>query len=71
MAICPQVAGKLEELPFFAIPWGHNREIIDSIEDQNQRLWYANQAIENGWSRNVLMHQIKSDLYLNQNMRAS
>ena len=25
-----------------------------------QRTWYAGQAIENGWSRNVLVHQIES-----------
>ncbi len=66
ISICPQPAGKLEELPLFGIPWGHNREIIDSIKDLEQRLWYAEQIIKNGWSRNVLMHQIKSDLYSRQ-----
>jgi predicted nuclease of restriction endonuclease-like (RecB) superfamily len=64
--IYPQAAGKLEELPFFNIPWGHNREVIDSLSEGSQRLWYANQTIKNGWSRNVLMHQIKSDLYRRQ-----
>ena len=57
ISICPQPAGKLAELPFFEIPWGHNREIMDSIKDLEQRLWYAQQIIKNGWSRNVLMHQ--------------
>ena len=61
--IYPQAVGKLEELPFFNIPWGHNREVIDSLSEGSQRLWYANQTIKNGWSRNVLMHQIKSILY--------
>jgi predicted nuclease of restriction endonuclease-like (RecB) superfamily len=66
ISICPQLVGKLEKLPFFEIPWGHNREIIDSIKDSEQRLWYASQVIQNGWSRNVLMRQIKSDLYSRQ-----
>ena len=64
--IYPQLVGKLEDLPFFNIPWGHNREIIDSLSEASQKLWYANQTIKNGWSRNVLMHQIKSDLYQRQ-----
>ena len=58
--------GKLEDFPFFNIPWGHNREVIDSLSEASQKLWYAHQTIENGWSRNVLMHQIKSDLYQRQ-----
>lgn len=66
ISICPQAVGKLDELPFFYIPWGHNREILDSTKDQEQRLWYANQIIKNGWSRNVLIHQIKSNLYQRQ-----
>ena len=64
--IYPQLVGKLEDLPFFNIPWGHNREVIDSLSESTQKLWYANQTIKNGWSRNVLMHQIKSDLYQRQ-----
>ncbi len=66
ITICPQPAGKLEELPFFNIPWGHNREIIDSVKDDKQSLWYAKETLKNGWSRNVLMHQIKSNLYKRQ-----
>ncbi|GDX36738.1 hypothetical protein LBMAG18_12490 [Alphaproteobacteria bacterium] len=58
--------GKLEDLPFFNIPWGHNREVIDSLSEVMQKLWYANQTIKNGWSRNVLMHQIKSNVYKRQ-----
>ncbi|HMD98973.1 MAG TPA: PDDEXK nuclease domain-containing protein, partial [Terriglobia bacterium] len=30
------------------------------------RLWYARQTIQNGWSRNVLVHQIESGLYRRQ-----
>lgn len=45
------------------IPWGHNVRILDSIKDPQERLWYVKQTIENGWSRNVLMHQMESSLY--------
>ncbi|WP_446868525.1 PDDEXK nuclease domain-containing protein [Phormidesmis sp. 146-12] len=45
------------------IPWGHNVRILESVKDPSERLWYVRQTIENGWSRNVLVHQMESDLY--------
>ena len=45
------------------IPWGHNLAIINKVKDHSQRQWYAHQTVQNGWSRNVLVHQIESDLY--------
>jgi predicted nuclease of restriction endonuclease-like (RecB) superfamily len=48
------------------IPWGHNIVILDKIESEPARIWYATQIIKNGWSRNVLTHQINSNLYQRQ-----
>lgn len=48
------------------IPWGQNIVILDKISDDTERKWYLNQTVENGWSRNVLIHQIESDLYSRQ-----
>jgi predicted nuclease of restriction endonuclease-like (RecB) superfamily len=48
------------------IPWGHNMIILDKIEKQDQRLWYIQQTIENGWSRSMLEMWIESDLYKRQ-----
>jgi predicted nuclease of restriction endonuclease-like (RecB) superfamily len=45
------------------IPWGHNVRILDSVKDRAAREWYIQQTIEHGWSRNVLVHWIESDLY--------
>ena len=45
------------------IPWGHNIVLIEKVKDPDQRMWYVNQTIENGWSRNVLVHQIEGNLY--------
>ena len=45
------------------IPWGHNCVIMDKITVDDQRLWYIQKTIENGWSRNVLNLQIQSNLY--------
>ena len=45
------------------IPWSHNIIIFSKLKNINQRIWYAQQTIENGWSRNVLSLQIKSNLH--------
>lgn len=48
------------------IPWGHNVRLLDKVKDPEERLWYVQQTIENGWSRNVLVLQIESGLYRRQ-----
>jgi predicted nuclease of restriction endonuclease-like (RecB) superfamily len=48
------------------LPWGHQVRILDSVKDPDQREWYVRQASENGWSRNVLVHQIESKLFERQ-----
>ncbi|WP_162894757.1 PDDEXK nuclease domain-containing protein [Rhizobium terrae] len=48
------------------LPWGHNVRLLDAIKASEERAWYARQAIENGWSRNVLAHQIDSNLFARQ-----
>ena len=48
------------------IPWGHNVVLLDKISEVSIRKWYVEKIIENGWSRNVLVHQIESGLYERQ-----
>ena len=48
------------------IPWGHNIVLFTKVKDQQEREWYARAAIEHGWSRAVLVHQIESSLYHRQ-----
>ena len=48
------------------IPWGHNIVILDKLSNQEERHWYIEACRVNGWSRNVLIHQIESDLYRRQ-----
>jgi predicted nuclease of restriction endonuclease-like (RecB) superfamily len=48
--------------PVAQLPWGHNIALLTKLKDREIRLWYATQAIENGWSRNVLQAQIATDL---------
>ena len=48
------------------IPWGHNVRILDKVKNPDEREFYINKTIENGWSRNVLEIQIETGLYLRQ-----
>lgn len=45
------------------IPWGHNILLLQKLETLQDRLWYAHKTIEHGWSRNVLLHWLDSDLH--------
>lgn len=48
------------------IPWGHNVVLMDKISDADERHWYIEACQKNGWSRNVLVHQIEIGLYQRQ-----
>lgn len=53
------------------LPWGHNTVLLNKLQDDNQRLWYAQQIVENGWSRSVLTMWIESGLYKRPSLRLS
>ncbi len=40
--------------------------LLDKVKEPAERTWYIQQAIQNGWSRNVLVLQIESGLYRRQ-----
>ncbi len=48
--------------PVAQLPWGHNISLLTKLDEPDGRLWYAEQAIANGWSRAVLDAQIASNL---------
>ena len=50
--------------PVAKIPWGHNILIFSKSKDVEEALFYVSQTIENGWSRDTLGLQLKSNLYL-------
>jgi len=48
------------------ITWYHNITLLEKVKDPAERLWYVQQTVEHGWSRNMLVHQIESKLYERQ-----
>jgi predicted nuclease of restriction endonuclease-like (RecB) superfamily len=57
---------EIVQAPLAQISWYSNITLLQKCPDAKHRLWYAGQAIENGWSRNVLVLQIESKLYERQ-----
>ena len=53
-AIVPTALGQL--------PWSHVRCLLDKLDDQDERDWYAAEAAEHGWTLSVLEHQIATGL---------
>jgi len=45
------------------IPWWHNVLIFSQVKDPKAREYYLRASLENGWSRNILVHQIETDAH--------
>lgn len=45
------------------VPWGHHRFLLDKVADPIARLYYLRATVQFGWSRNVLLNQIKARAY--------
>jgi len=41
--------------PLARIPWYHHIALLEKLEDSADRLWYARQVIEQGWSHSILV----------------
>lgn len=62
----PQLGDKLI-WDIFSIPWGHHIRIIDKcINNPSKALFFVRKTIENGWSRNMLLNALDTDLYERQ-----
>ncbi|OYY94019.1 MAG: hypothetical protein B7Y41_08780 [Hydrogenophilales bacterium 28-61-23] len=44
------------------LPWYHQLALLDKLDTEDARRWYAAKAIEHNWSRNVLVIQIETRL---------
>jgi predicted nuclease of restriction endonuclease-like (RecB) superfamily len=51
------------QTPSATLPWSHHVALLEKLDAPEIRLWYAESAIKEGWSRNVLVRQIESRLH--------
>lgn len=54
------------QAPLAQLTWFHNLTLLEKLKDREERLWYVRSAIENGWSRNVLVLHIEAELHRRQ-----
>jgi predicted nuclease of restriction endonuclease-like (RecB) superfamily len=45
------------------VPWGHHIELLKKVKDPAARIYYLRATAQLGWSRNVLLNQIKAGAY--------
>jgi predicted nuclease of restriction endonuclease-like (RecB) superfamily len=45
------------------VPWGHHVEILKKVKPPVARIYYLRATAQFGWSRNVLLNQIKAGAY--------
>jgi predicted nuclease of restriction endonuclease-like (RecB) superfamily len=58
----PILAQAVREL-VATIPWGQHVELLNKVKDPAARLYYLRATAQLGWSRNVLLNQIKAGAY--------
>jgi predicted nuclease of restriction endonuclease-like (RecB) superfamily len=65
-AITPQLGEQIRN-DIFSIGWGHHKVLIDKYSKQPEKaLFFIHQTVENGWSRNLLLNFMGTDLYERQ-----
>ena len=48
------------------LPWKHNITLMQKVKDKEIRKWYMGKCLEEGWSDNILVYQIDTNLYNRQ-----
>lgn len=43
------------------LPWGHNLLLINKVKEDTEVVFYANETLNKGWSRDLLLNAIKMD----------
>ncbi len=54
-----------------AVPWGHHAVLMEKVKDDAAREWYMHEAINNGWSRYLLLEHIESASHQRMGQSAS
>ena len=66
LAQLPEFSPAIVQQPAAQLPWMHHCMLLDKLDSPDTRLWYAAQAVQHGWSRNILALQIDSGLHTRQ-----
>jgi predicted nuclease of restriction endonuclease-like (RecB) superfamily len=58
----PATVGRFVQAALHKLPWYHHIALLEKLQNREDRLWYAQKAIEHNWSRNILAMQIETRL---------
>ena len=61
-AAWPERNGIVQQ-PVGQLPWTHIVQLLEKLDDQELREWYAGKDVQHAWSRAVLVHQIRTRLH--------
>jgi predicted nuclease of restriction endonuclease-like (RecB) superfamily len=61
-AACPEM--RFLQQPAAELPWFHIVTLLTAVEEPAPRAWYASRAVAAGWSRDVLVAQVRSGAHL-------
>ena len=67
----PLAVAKLSDSVFWTVGWAHHVILMQKVKDLATRLWYMEQTLANGWSRNVLALQIDARAHARQGQAVS
>jgi len=59
----PEEISQLVRELITTVPWGHHANVLAKLTDPAARLYYLQATARFGWSRNVLLNQIKAGAY--------
>ena len=59
----PEILSQAVKELMVACPWGHHLLILNKLTDHAARLYYLRATAQFGWSRNILLNQIKAGAY--------
>ncbi|MEZ4829824.1 MAG: DUF1016 N-terminal domain-containing protein [Bacteroidia bacterium] len=45
------------------LPWRHNLLLLEKVSGDHEALFYAEKAVELGWTRDILLNYLKADAY--------
>lgn len=51
------------QIPLVQITWYHHISLIAKVKDLHERAFYITETAQNGWSRDVMLMQVESNLY--------
>lgn len=51
------------------VPWGHYANILARVENPDEKFYYLQATAQYGWSRNILLNQVKSQAYARSKLK--